>query len=58
MTKKVDLIKKTLNLRRGDFEKMGHLFPDLGPSAAVRELLAKFVDKHYSRPQPEEPLDD
>lgn len=42
-----DLAKKTLNFRSGDFEKMGQLFPDLGPSKAVRVLLSKFVDRHY-----------
>jgi len=45
--KRTDLTKVTLNLRDGDFEKMGHLFPAKGPSASIRELLSAFVDKHY-----------
>ena len=44
---KQELAKKALNLRPGDFEKMGELFPDLGPTVAVRKLISAFVDKHY-----------
>lgn len=43
-----NLTKKTLNLRTGDFEKMGDLFPALGSSVAIRDLIAKFVDKQYA----------
>ena len=46
-TRKTEITKKTLNFNTGDFEKMGELFPDLGPSAAIRELVTKFVKKHY-----------
>ena len=42
-----DLEKKTLNFRRGDFEKMAALFPGFGGSVAIRTLVAKFVDKNY-----------
>ena len=50
MSKAIDLQKHTLNLRQGDFEKMAHLFPDVGPSVAVT-LISKFVDKHYADPR-------
>jgi len=43
------LQKHTMNLRRGDFDKMGELFPQLGPSKALRQLVQKFVDKHYAK---------
>lgn len=50
--KKTDLHKKTLNLRTGDFEKMGELFPELGGSKAIRTLVSKFVDKNYTPSEP------
>lgn len=48
--KRNDLEKVTLNLREGDMRKMGELFPGMGSGPAVRELLIKFVDKHYNQP--------
>ena len=45
--KNPDHVKKTLNLREGDFEKMGELFPKMRPSVAIRELISKFIDRHY-----------
>lgn len=45
---KSDLQKHTLNLRPGDFDKMGSLFPELGASRAIRTLIERFVDKNYS----------
>lgn len=47
-----DLVKKTLNLRRGDFEAMASLFPSLEPSQAIRQLISAFVDRHQSAPKP------
>ena len=44
--KSVELQKHTLNLRQGDFEKMGTLFPAIGASEAIRRLVSKFIDKH------------
>ena len=44
----LDLTKKTLNLRTGDFEKMGELFPELGSSKAIRQFLSKIVDKYHT----------
>ena len=55
--KNSELIKKTLNFRPGDFEKMGEMFPDLGSSVAIRDLLAAFVDKHYVVKTTSTPLD-
>lgn len=46
--KNQDLIKKTLNLRAGDWEKLSELFPKHGPSIAVRKVVSAFVDKHYT----------
>lgn len=48
--KRNDLEKVTLNLREGDMKKMSEMFPDIGGGPAVRELLTKFVDKHYNQP--------
>lgn len=42
-----DLIKKTLNLRKGDFEKMGELLAPMLPSEAIRELVSRFVDQQF-----------
>ena len=45
----LSLSKKTLNFREGDFERMAELFPELGGSCAIRTLVSKFVDKHYTQ---------
>lgn len=43
---KDDTIQKhTLNLRRGDYAKIGDLFPDLGAGPAIRQIVSAFVDK-------------
>lgn len=41
--------KHTLSLRTGDYAKMAALFPDLGGGPAIRELVSRFVDKHYPK---------
>jgi len=46
--------KHTLNLRPGDYEKMGELFPELRAGPAIRELVSKFVDKHYPKESTDE----
>lgn len=51
--KNPDLVKKTLNIREGDFEKMAALFPRTSPSIAIRELISAFVNKHYGQPNTE-----
>jgi len=47
--KDINLQKHTLNLRRGDFDAMGNLFPKLGPSKAVRQLISAFVNKNSTK---------
>lgn len=43
---KDDTIQKhTLNLRRGDYAKLGELFPDLGAGPAIRQIVSNFVDR-------------
>ena len=45
MAKNLDLQKVTLNLRAGDYARLGDLFPDLGAGPAIRQLVAQFVDR-------------
>jgi len=42
--KKLELHKKTLNLRKGDFEYLSERFPKKGASVVIRQLVSKFVD--------------
>lgn len=44
---KADLQKHTLNLRTGDFDRMGQLFPNMDSSTAIRTLLSRFIDKNW-----------
>ena len=39
--------KHTMNFRIGDFDKMEELFPAKGPSVAIRETIASFIDSVY-----------
>lgn len=39
-----DLEKKTLNLRKGDFEKLAALHPHPGPSVMLRKIISAYVD--------------
>ena len=43
-----DLHKHTLNLRKGDYNKMSEMFPKIKGGAAIRHLVSRFVDKNYS----------
>jgi hypothetical protein len=37
---------------------MGELFPQYGPSRAIRELISRFIDKHYTEAEaPEESIE-
>lgn len=36
---------KSLALRKGDFERIGELFPDQRPTAVIRRIISQFVDK-------------
>mgnify|MGYP003522887926 CR=1 FL=1 len=47
--KDVDLQKHTLNLRQGDYDKLGQLFVELGAGPAIRQIVSAFVDKHYGK---------
>ena len=35
--------KVTLNLGKGDFARMGQLFPRMGPVVAIRTLLRNYI---------------
>jgi hypothetical protein len=52
-----DLQKHTLNLRAGDFERLGEIFPDLGPSVALRSIISAVIDKHHASIAPKINLD-
>lgn len=45
-----DLQKHTLNLRRGDMDKLALLFPGRNPSVVLRQIISKFLDRHFSDP--------
>ena len=45
--KSEDLQKHTLNLRAGDFDRLGELLPELGPSGARRRIISSLIDKHH-----------
>lgn len=45
MAKNLDLQKVTLNLRAGDYARLGDLFPDLGAGPAIRQLVSQFIDR-------------
>lgn len=40
-----DLQKHTLNLFRGDYEKIQALFPDVGAGPIIRRILRRFIEK-------------
>lgn len=44
MPKDDDLQKHTLNLRKGDYEKIKDFFPDLHASQVIRMVISKYVD--------------
>ncbi len=46
--KNPDLVKKTLFLHEGDFEKMGEIFTQKPASEAIRDLVRAFVREHYT----------
>lgn len=48
-TKDLEIQKHTLNLRAGDYDKIGALFPDLMAGPAIRKIVSAFVDKHYGK---------
>lgn len=40
-----DLQKHTLNLRTGDMEQLGLLFPRSPPSVIARQIISRFIDQ-------------
>lgn len=42
---KDDYQKHTLNLRRGDWEKLAGYYPDVPTSIVVRKLISTFIDQ-------------
>jgi len=44
---KADLQKHTLNLRQGDYDRMGQLFDGMNSAEAIRSLISKFIDKNW-----------
>lgn len=45
----VELQKHTLNLRRGDMEKLRVLYPGQEPSVVLRRIVSGFIDKALRR---------
>ena len=43
------LVRKSINLRYGDFEKLEEMFPQYGPTVAIRKILSGVVDANYAK---------
>lgn len=43
MPKNSDLQKHTLNLNRGDFDKIGAYYPDVPAATIIRRVISAFV---------------
>lgn len=43
-----NIVKKTMNFREGDFEKIAQIFPGKEPSTMIRKIVSSFIDKHYA----------
>lgn len=43
--KNEELQKHTLNLRRGDYERLQSLYPEVGAGAVIRRLVSSFLDR-------------
>lgn len=59
MPRNEDLQKHTLNLYRGDYEKIQQLYPDLGAARAIRHIIRQFLDRCESEAtnMPSAPVD-
>lgn len=42
---KTELQKHTLNLRKGDLDRLGEFYPELAPTQVIRRLISAHVDK-------------
>lgn len=45
MAKSEELTKHTLHLRAGDMDRLKALFPEIGASCVIRQLVSSFLDK-------------
>lgn len=45
-----DLQKHTLNLWRGDYERLQQLYPDIGAGPVIRGVIRKFIEQCESTP--------
>lgn len=39
-----ELTKHTLNLFKGDYEKLAELYPDVGAAPVIRRIVRKFLE--------------
>lgn len=39
-----ELTKHTLNLFKGDYEKLAELYPDLGAAPVIRRIIRKYLE--------------
>jgi len=42
---KADLQSHTLNLCRGDYEKIQEMYPDVGAATIIRRVVRKFIEQ-------------
>lgn len=40
-----ELTKHTLHLRKGDWDRLATLFPELSTSLVIRKIISNFIDK-------------
>lgn len=53
-----DLQKHTLNLRRGDVDRIREIHPNLDSAVVIRQLVSKYVDDYKtSTPLPKVQVD-
>lgn len=45
MPRNSDLQKHTLNLHRGDFEKIADFYPDVPAATIIRKVIRRFVEQ-------------
>ena len=46
------LSKHTLNLYKGDYNKLRQLYPDIGAGAVIRRIIRNYIDRIESGHQP------
>lgn len=51
-----ELQKHTLNLFKGDFDRVGEYYPDLGASVVVRAIVRKWLEKQEEADAPKDDL--